>query len=69
MKNIPYASFVETLMYATKGHMLTYRKINHIDVIINSEVNFSGYTDTRKSIFGCVYFGMVDMMGIVGAKY
>ena len=43
-------------LQGTKDHMLTYRRVGHLEVIGYTDSDFAGCIDTRKSTFGCVSF-------------
>jgi len=42
-------------LQGTKNHMLTYRKYDHLEVIVYTDPDFAGCMDTKKSTFGFVH--------------
>jgi hypothetical protein len=43
------------MLARTKDYMLIYRKFDHLKVIEYSNLDFIGYMDIKKSIFGYLF--------------
>lgn len=50
------ANKILRLLQETKNHMLTYRKIDHLEVSGNTNSDFADYVDIGKSTFGYASF-------------